>query len=185
MVKLFVALGLPDTATVQLAAMRPRAVPGTRLMEPRQMHVTLHFIGESEVQPTAAALGDVACPPLQLTIHGVGQFTARDGSTVLWAGVAATPMLMRLHTAIATALAPLGFQPEARPYTPHVTLARCEPGAGEIIAEFLMRYATFRLEDLTIDSFGLYSSVQSGGTPMYSRERSFPLRETLAGDVDR
>ena len=42
---------------------------------------------------------------------------------MLFVGVDPTPPLRSLHAAVAAALAPLGVEPEARPFVPHVTLA--------------------------------------------------------------
>jgi 2'-5' RNA ligase len=44
MTKLFVALELPVSATAALTAIQPPAAPGIRLVEPGQMHLTLHFL---------------------------------------------------------------------------------------------------------------------------------------------
>jgi 2'-5' RNA ligase len=92
--------------------------------------------------------------------------------------VRASAALLRLHAAVAAALAAEGFQPEARPYTPHITLARCEPGVpAGVAAEFLDRHRAFALPPFPTTEFGLYSSARAGDAPVYRREQSFPLQE--------
>lgn len=63
-------------------------------------------------------------------------FELRTGRAELWPGGLAvlcpldTPAgLLQLHARLATALDALGLAPEARPYRPHVTLARKAFGA--------------------------------------------------------
>jgi RNA 2',3'-cyclic 3'-phosphodiesterase len=175
MPKLFVAIDLPTKATEALAAIQPAASAGIRLVSQDQMHVTLHYLGEADRDRTADALRTVALPAFTLTVEGVGQFTSVDG-TVLWAGVRESPELLRLHAAVATALGGQEFRPEARRYTPHVTLARCVPATRtDVVADFLARHAAFVLSGVAVTGFGLFSSTFSGEAPRYWAEAVFPL----------
>jgi 2'-5' RNA ligase len=177
MPKLFVAIDLPADATTILVHLQPPAAPGIRLSEPNQMHLTLHFLGEADIERTSSALSTVEAPMFTQKFAGVGQFSSAGGSTTLWAGVPATPGLLQIRTAVATALAGEGFRQEARPYNPHLTLARCEPGfpAG-VIEEFLRNHSQFSLSAVPVTSFGLYSGTFVGDVPAYRRERGFALR---------
>jgi 2'-5' RNA ligase len=177
MTRLFVAVDLPASVTVALAALQPQATSGIRLVEPTQMHLTLHFLGEMDTERVAVALAAVAVPEFALTFAGVGQFTSADGAITLWARVRAGPELPELHAAVAAALAGEGFRPEARRYTPHVTLARCGPEVpGILVEEFLARHAAYSPAAVPVTNVGLYSSSFTEGVPVYRRERSFPLR---------
>jgi 2'-5' RNA ligase len=44
MPRLFVAVDLPDSATAELARLRPLATAGVRPADAGQMHLTLHFL---------------------------------------------------------------------------------------------------------------------------------------------
>src|SRR5581483_4134637 len=118
MPRLFVAVELPAAAAAELARMQPPPADGVRLIEPHQMHVTLHFLGEADVGRVAAALAAVPAAVLPLTVEGVGQFPSAAGVVILWAGVRPSPALLGLHAAVAAALAGEGFRPQARAYTP-------------------------------------------------------------------
>jgi len=181
MPKLFVAIDLPPTAIADLLGIRPTPRPGIRLVAADQMHVTVQFIGEAGIEPIAAALGRVAVPAFQLALHGVGQFPTANGSVTLWAGVVTNPELLTLHAAIGTAIADSnsGVRLETRPYTPHLTVARCEAlAAPGVVDEFLSRNAAFGLPRVEVTAFGLFSSALVDGVPVYRRERSFPLLAT-------
>src|SRR5688572_15732763 len=128
MPKLFVALDLPADARAALVRLQPPSMSGIRLPDPGQMHLTLHYLGEADLDRISASLQTVDVPAFALTLEGVGQFPSAGGTLTLWAGVRVTPGLSNLHAAIATALAGEKFRREDRPYTPHVTLARCEAG---------------------------------------------------------
>lgn len=109
------------------------------------------------------------------------QFPPVGKAAILWAGVRDNPELMKLHAAVAVALAIVGYRPEARRYSPHITLARCKPvvPAG-VVTELLARHAAFSLPGVPVAAFGLYSSTLVGDAPVYRRERSFPLQ--VAGE---
>jgi 2'-5' RNA ligase len=186
MPKLFVALGLPGAVTAELAQIQPLRAAGVRLARPGQMHLTLHYIGQASVGRMAAALQGVAVPAFTVTVEGVGQFRSADGTVTLWAGVQGAGGLLDLHRAVADALAPEGFRPEARPYNPHVTLARCGPGAAAgAVEDFLARNRRFSLPAFPVAAFGLYSSVLVRDAPVYRRERVFSLRAGTGGGSGR
>lgn len=176
MPRLFVAVDLPAAVAAKLARNQPPPMAGIRRVEPSQMHLTLHYIGEANIEPMAAALREVAVPAFSLALEGVGQFHSAGKAVTLWAGVRYSAELLELHAAIAAALAVAGYRPEARRYSPHITLARCKPlvPAG-VVAEFLVRHAAFALPGVPVAAFGLYSSTLVGDAPVYRRERAFPL----------
>ena len=176
MPRLFVAVDLPAAATAELARTRPPPMAGIRLVEPGQMHLTLHYIGEASIERMAAALQAVAVPAFSLTLEGVGQFPPAGKAATLWAGVRDNAELLELHAAVAAALAVEGYRPDTRRYSPHITLARCKPVVpAAVVAEFLARHAALSLPGLPVAAFGLYSSTSVGDATVYRRERSFPL----------
>ena len=61
--------------------------------------------------------------PFAVSIETLGCFR-RDRGDLWWAGVNASKPLLDLHRELADGLAGVGFEPEKRKYSPHVTLAR-------------------------------------------------------------
>lgn len=174
--KLFAAMRVPAAIASQLVLVQPLPMAGARIVLPDQMHVTLHFVGEANLDMIIAALQGVTAPALEVAIEGTGHFRSADGTTVLWAGVRRSPSLTRLHCAIGRALAGVGIRLEERSYTPHITLARCAPNSSmTVVDEFLSRSSDISLLTMRVDEFGLYSSAFVDGAPVYLREKSFPL----------
>src|SRR5262245_24161493 len=138
MMKLFIAINVPLVVAADLAQLQPPVTPGIRLVDPKQMHVTLHYVGTANFDAVAAALQPIAVHSFTLDFEGVGQFSSADQSTTLWAGVRASPELLDLHQQIAAVLRRDGHKLESRRYSPHVTLARCEPMApANVVTDFL------------------------------------------------
>jgi 2'-5' RNA ligase len=132
--RLFVALDLPEDAREALVAWRQRALdhPDLRLVVPEALHVTLVFLGhldEAQIPriasvlprdaaaPRLQALGVKPVPPRQPRLFAL-DLADEDGR----AGV--------IQAEVSGALERLGlYEPEQRPFWPHVTLARVRKGA--------------------------------------------------------
>ena len=138
--RLFVAvvLGGAVGARAHEALERLRTLaPRARWVRPEGVHVTLAFLGAVEparLAPLQEALSQVAArhPALQLGVAGGGSFGSPARPRVLWAGITGdTEALGTLQADVARSLGPLGFSPEARAFTPHLTLARAKEPRGE------------------------------------------------------
>jgi 2'-5' RNA ligase len=174
--RFFVALDFPDNVLDALAELQRPLQSGVRWMPRAQLHLTLHFLGEIALELVKVALATVASPPFELTLAGVGQFSAADGGTILWAGVRENAALIQLHGTLATALATTGFRPETRPYSPHLTLARCRPAAPpSFIREWLTHHRELRYESIPVRHVTLYSSALQSDGPVYRAEQTVRL----------
>ena len=101
-----------------------------RRVPPANVHLTLRFLGEISDDQAAAAAGALASAcagarAFSFALERLGAFPRPGSPSVLWAGPAETPpALARLAGDLESALATSGFEPEDRPFRPHLTLAR-------------------------------------------------------------
>lgn len=141
--RLFIAVEPPPPVRQRLAQIQSemkkvagRSAEDVRWVGPENLHVTLQFLGavpEERVEAVKDAIAAVAsrAAPLELEVRGAGAFPHGRKPRVLWAGLAGdVASLSALATAIGSALAPLGFPPEDRPFSPHVTLGRSRDPRG-------------------------------------------------------
>ena len=95
-----------------------------------QHHLTLHFLGEispAQTEAVTRALAGLPPPtaPLSLTLGGLGAFPNINRPATLWAGGQDEGgRIAMLAAAYGRALRALGFEIDARPFIPHLTLAR-------------------------------------------------------------
>jgi 2'-5' RNA ligase len=125
--RLFFALWPSDqirqAVIVNLSELSP-SIKG-RIMRPENIHITLHFIGQ--VTTTVkdcllAAAESVHVEPFRLTLDTFGYFKK---ARIVWMGSREVPQqLLQLHGHLGTASQRCGYQPEKRPYAPHMTLVR-------------------------------------------------------------
>lgn len=138
--RLFVAIDLPAELRGRLAGIVAPAV-GVRPARPQALHLTLHFLGDVPAaleRRIVTELGGVRMPPFTLRLAGRGRFPPRGPARVLWVGLEESRPLASLHATIGAAIARAGIVPEARPYLPHVSVARLDPAAAPAVGpEFL------------------------------------------------
>lgn len=141
--RLFVALEPPDAVRRRLAAIAVelrrgagRAADEVRWVPPENVHLTLQFLGavpEARLPDVEAALlaAAAAARSLSLEVKGAGGFPNARRPRVLWAGLAGDlAALAALAADVGRRLAPLGFPPEDRPFSAHLTLGRAREGRG-------------------------------------------------------
>src|SRR6266705_5449686 len=103
-------------------------VSGVRWVNVTNIHLTLKFLGdveESQINQIGAALEAQLHPFPRFTINakGLGVFPDLRRPRILWFGLTGNE-LARLTTTVESALLPLGFAPEKRSFTPHLTIGR-------------------------------------------------------------
>jgi RNA 2',3'-cyclic 3'-phosphodiesterase len=131
-VRLFVALELPDPVRSALVAWRDHALRhdrGVRPLEVDSLHVTLCFLGwrdAGEIDAIAAACGAVAVEPAVTLVVGTPRWLPPRRPRVLAVELLDRGGgLTRAQALLAQVLEAGGwYQPEKRPYLPHVTVAR-------------------------------------------------------------
>jgi RNA 2',3'-cyclic 3'-phosphodiesterase len=129
--RLFVALWPDPAVRARLAAQRDAlsVTAGARPVSDANLHATLHFIGTIERERIAAlwsALSAVPARPVCLRATALAIW--RGGTVVLQ--LQGDPALDDLHADTGAALLRCGIALDARPFSPHVTLARAAALTG-------------------------------------------------------
>ena len=171
--RLFVSIELPESITERLAELDP-SLRGVRWLEPRQMHLTLAFLGNvsTELQAILSEkLEAISWKPFFLPLIGLGTFPSKGWPKIIWIGVGTGhPHLFQLHKRVQEALLAVGLEPDLRSFHPHVTLARCRDVSPETIRPFLKGHADFDAGLIHVESFYLKASQLSPGGSVYTTE---------------
>jgi RNA 2',3'-cyclic 3'-phosphodiesterase len=134
-VRLFAALELPRPAVDALVAFASTAADPDvwRRVREESLHVTLAFMGARDpeaVEPAAAALRAAAGPAPRLALEGALLLPPRRPRVLGAALGDPGGTLGALQARVSGGLAAAGlYTPEARPFRPHVTVARLRAGA--------------------------------------------------------
>lgn len=189
--RLFVALDIDADIRRRITEfrnqMRPLA-PDVRWVAPETFHITLQFLGETKkLDEIQRALQAVRGAPVDLTFRNAGFFPTAKSPRVFWVGIIADQNLQELVNSVGQVLRPLGFEQDAAPFKPHLTLARAgsgrpRPVPGEHSATRL-RQVCAKLETLgqlefgtmTASEFFLYESKLTPSGAKYSKVARYCL----------
>ena len=184
--RLFLAINLPREVRGEVSAATAAlksAAPELAWVDERLLHFTLKFLGETpeeRVPEIQAMLAGVAGRhrELVMTLGGVGAFPNFRRARVVWLGVAEEPRLELVHHDLEASGERLGFEIEARPFRPHLTLARVKQAPGEERMRALARAAkqTDYRTDFIVRSIDLMASTLSSSGPEYTTLISAALR---------
>ena len=131
--RLFVAVSVPEEQLAwveqQSGPLRGRW-PDARWIPAENQHVTLKFLGPASadlLDPIVAACHHAAESRTVGTVSlgGLGVFPSSKRARVLWIGLDdPAGLLASVAGALDDPLAQLGFEPETRAFSPHLTVAR-------------------------------------------------------------
>ena len=140
----------------------------SRLISDSNLHLTLHFIGNQSLDEMACLdrqASKVIASPFDLTINYSGYFKKPK---VLWFSGQHTPQaLYDLHRVLGQKISQCEFEPEQRPYSSHITVAR------KIDAE--PPTVLFEPIHWRVDRFVLIESISIPGGVHYQVAKSYPL----------
>lgn len=153
----------------------PRTV---RWVKPGAIHLTLVFLGDTptvkldaiqKVMTTAAA----AVSPITFSAVGLGCFPNPRRPRVVWVGIdEPAGQLRQLKRALDQALEPLGFPPEKRSFSPHLTLGRVNKRAGrkqvQQLGQVIEKATLKELAQITVQDVHLIRSDLRPDGPLYT-----------------
>lgn len=175
MVRCFVALDLPEPVRNHLANVT-RPLHGqfdVRWVPPDQMHATLVFAGEladDAWRALAAAIDEVALPPLSLHLQTLGHFPPKGVPRVLWAGLHGdVDAVVQLHADLTARAIALEVPRDKRGFTPHVTLGRLKTTFGALALTGAMQKLApaLRSKPFAPVALTLYASELQPSGPIY------------------
>jgi 2'-5' RNA ligase len=187
-VRAFIAIELPPAILKALGDLQDRLkqdVPPklVRWVRPQGIHLTLKFLGDvpqAKVDAIAEALQDACAPhaPFSLSVGGMGCFPNPRRPRVVWVGVdEPSGALVRLQRDVERAIGPLGFPPEKRRFSPHLTLGRVkgrDRDAVVALGEYVSR-ATVRVGELQAEAVHVMRSELLPGGAVYTELAVAPL----------
>lgn len=166
MPRLFIAIDLPADRSDALSALRDDSLD-VRWTPANQYHITLRFIGDTGEETVEALRNDlraVEVPSFSISGEGLDVFPSRRRPRVLVARMSTHPELELLREEIERTVVRYGFDPESKPFNPHVTFARVRRGSPREVRQFLKANAGITLAPFSVTDFHLYrSDLQPSG----------------------
>jgi RNA 2',3'-cyclic 3'-phosphodiesterase len=132
-IRAFIAVPVPEPVRAELARAAGETMGDLNMVRPMVaggIHATLKFLGDfdlANLNRTTDLLRLVAkkTAAFRLTVQGVGGFPDLEYPRVIYADLAGeTDRIIALAAEVDKVAVALGYKPETRPYSPHLTLAR-------------------------------------------------------------
>jgi 2'-5' RNA ligase len=190
--RVFVGVELPDSvkqvAAARMEALRSRlersAPRGVfRWVQPSNLHITVWFIGEVTEARLLEISGVLAHPyrrsAFAVQFGGVAVFPSPAKPRVISTGVVTGAVgLSALYQEIRERLEPLGFEPERREYSAHLTLARIKdlPRADSSAVRRVLSGPFTPFDAFRVTALTLFRSRLSSKGAEYESLLRVPLR---------
>jgi len=190
-IRTFIAIELDESIKESLTKLQERLkgqVPqgSVRWVRPEGVHLTLKFLGDvpaDQIGEITKAL-ERSCQgfaPFSLLCGGLGCFPNLKRPRVMWVGIQEeTGTLSQLKEAIEENVAPLGYPPEKRKFSPHLTLGRVQrrvsSGDRHRLGELVGASEIGTLSQMQVKSVNLMRSDLRPSGAVYTRLAEVELK---------
>ncbi|TKB88794.1 MAG: RNA 2',3'-cyclic phosphodiesterase [Nitrospira sp.] len=202
MIRAFLAVELSQELRVELAVVQQELKQRVESekkgeiriswVQPAKMHLTIKFLGDMDEQVVDPLLGAIvqavgSQPSVNVPLERLGAFSSPYSPRVLWIGPSENweqgvegKRVIEIHGAIEQACESLGFLREAKPFSPHLTLARIKTGGrhiGVALATSGVLDQPLSVGSLAVESVVLVKSELKPTGSIYTRLWEVRLRD--------
>jgi RNA 2',3'-cyclic 3'-phosphodiesterase len=176
LIRTFVAVKIePAPALIQMMNELKTELSGeaVKWVEANKLHLTMKFLGDtmsSQVDEIGEELNHAAkmFSSFSFQLEGLGFFKNKGMLRVLFANIKEGEVLQHMTAEIGFRLANLGFEPEPRPFKPHLTLARIKFLKNKkAFYQAVEKYRDTFIQTVTINELIFYRSVLKPEGPEY------------------
>jgi len=149
-----------------------------KLVEPKNIHITLRFLGNITtpmVEKIFEEMKTVQFIPFDAKIYGIGAFPSSYNPRVLWAGITeGADQLLSIFNQLEPRLRNLGFAPDPKGFSPHLTIARVKSGRNKAeLAKLIDEKADYEFGAVKAACLRLKKSDLTPKGPIYSTLKEF------------
>ena len=173
----FIAFDIEDKAIIERLSNAQMELVKTgadlKLVEPKNIHITIRFLGNISpgiVEKIFKAMENVNFKPFTVEIRGLGAFPSLRFPRVVWAGIKrGEEELKGIFEQLEPQLRKLGFQPDPKGFSPHITIARVKTGRNKAeLAKTLKELAEKEFGVMIAKCLRLKKSTLTPRGPIYT-----------------
>lgn len=149
-----------------------------KLVEPKNVHITLGFLGNitlNMVEKIFEEMKKVQFVTFDVKVRGVGAFPNVRYPRVVWVGITeGADQLRSIFDQLEPRLRSLGFAPDPKGFSPHLTIARVRSGRNKAeLARFITENANYEFGIVKAECLKLKRSDLTPKGPIYSTLKEF------------
>ncbi len=178
----FIAFDIDNEAVLTRLKEFQQAITETgadlKLVKPENIHMTIRFLGNIApymVDRVFDVIRQVKFKPFRMTLRGVGAFPNPRNPRVVWAHIREGAEQLRvISEQLETSLVRLGFAPDRKGFTPHLTVARVRSGKNRPeLTSYIHSNADYEFGIIDAKCLRLKRSVLTPQGPIYSILKEF------------
>lgn len=182
----FIAVDIPSAVKDEIGKLQKELMREVRSsvkwVAAANIHITLRFLGEvpeEKIEQLCQVLpkGGRGVNPFKIIIKKLGVFPNLSRPRVIWVGMESQGNQMeQLYSQIETLARDLGFTPEKRTFSPHLTIGRIKQlkDYTEWVKSIGKREGLF-FGETTVECFYLFQSILKPQGPEYRKLKKFDL----------
>jgi 2'-5' RNA ligase len=181
-IRSFLAFDIEDDAIrnrlAKAQALLVQTGADVKLVETENIHVTMRFLGDinlDTVERIFSEMKTIKFAPFDVHLKGLGVFPSLSYPRVVWAGIGdGADQLRDVFNLLEPKLRGLGFAPDNKGFSPHLTIARVRSGRNKVqLAEFINKNTGFEFGAIKAKCLRLKKSVLSPRGPTYSTLKEY------------
>jgi 2'-5' RNA ligase len=185
-IRSFIAFDIEEERVIQKLVQAQRELVLTqahlKIVRPENIHVTIRFLGnisEGIVDKIYEKMKEIAWKPFEFQIQGLGVFPHLRYPRVVWAGIRqGAEQLRTIFSRLEPNLRKLGFAPDPKGFSPHITIARVKSGRNKAeLAKKILELTEYEFGMVKAHCLRLKQSTLTPNGPVYSTLREYCPQE--------
>jgi 2'-5' RNA ligase len=149
-----------------------------KLVKPQNIHITIRFLGNitpTTIEKIYEEMKQVQFAPFNVQVKGLGAFPNPNYARVIWAGITeGADQLKNVFSQLEPRLRGLGFTPDSKGFSPHLTIARVRSGRNKAqLAKLITEKADYEFGSVNAKCLRLKKSDLTPRGPVYSTLKEF------------
>lgn len=181
-IRSFIAFDIDNTSVLQKMTHAQSFLVKTgadlKLVEPKNIHVTMRFLGDvtaSLAEKIFEEMKKTQFLPFDVKLQGIGAFPNVHYPRVLWVGITqGAEQLKSIFDQLEPRLQSLGFAPDPKGFSPHLTVARVRSGRNKAeLSRIVTANAAYEFGVIRAACLTLKKSDLTPRGPIYSTIKEF------------
>ena len=185
MIRLFISVELPDEIKKNIGSLiegLKKSKAGVKWVKPRNLHLTLKFLGwveDSQVDRIIelSAKSVAGAGGFKARFEGLGAFPSGKSPRVIWVGTAeGGDALCKLAKTLEKTTSGAGFRTEEREFKPHLTIGRVKERKGlEKLTKQIGGIKDAGFGEVLVDRINIMKSTLTPNGPVYENLKEVGL----------
>lgn len=179
-IRAFLAFDIEDQKILQRLSHVQKRIADSgadlKAVKPQNIHATIRFLGDTQssmVDAIHEEMKQISFSPFTIELQGLGVFPKPSFPRVVWAGIKkGSEELKDVFQQLEPRLRGLGFKPDNKGFSPHLTIMRVRGGRNKVrLAEAIQEIADYEFGTIKAECLRLKKSNLTPRGPIYTNLR--------------